>query len=377
MLVTHGSWWILWPIQFTLVANYKAIKRAHLHRKGLPPQNGKPYRGFIKSVTSSIKTQHRNVAHTAELTAGNCHTDYSREFSSRGFHSYVEFFRSFALSHMFKSSFFLSIILNVAGATWYIAMQLSTGADVTAIYNSSAFSAYLFAVPILHEAFSWIKAGSVIVAVAGVGFVAYGGPQDHQETDNYPHRTLGNIIILTGAVLYGFYEVMYKRLCCPPAGNVSARREATFSNFTMCLIGINTTIILSSALFIAYLFGFYSPSFPASFTAWRLVILSVLSNIVFSVSFLGLMSLTSPVFSSVASLVTILLVGASEWLFRGISIGLLQAAGYCLIMAGFCMLTYASWAEISEEDTEDELIDTDSESTAPSSERELASGSNW
>ncbi|QPG73998.1 hypothetical protein FOA43_001315 [Brettanomyces nanus] len=264
---------------------------------------------------------------------------------------------------MFFSTLRLCIVLNIAASTWYIAMQLSTGADVTAIYNSSAFTAYVFAIPLLHEAFSWLKASSVIIAITGVAVVAYGGPSDSQDTSKYPHRLLGDSIILGGAILYGFYEVLYKKECCPPSGDVSARREATFSNFTMCLIGINSCIVLSLLLLVAHLLGFYTVHLPKGTSAWWIVILSILSNMVFTLSFLGLMSLTSPVFSSVASLLTILLVGATEWMFRGISIGWLQLLGYCFIMTGFGLLTYASWSEISEEDTEDQLIDTDTESS--------------
>ncbi len=363
MLLTHSCWWLLWPIQFVSVALFKTLKRYRLHKKGQDVLRGKRWKGLRRAFTSSVKTQHRNVAHTAELTAANNHPEYVNEFSDRGFRRYTDFLHSNALHHLLKSALLLCLVLNVAGATWFVAMKLSTGADVTAIYNCSAFAAYCFSIPILHDSFSWVKMSSVLTAISGVMIVAYGGQQTRDETREYPHRFAGNVIILVGAILYGLYEVLYKRKCCPPSGIVSARREATFSNFTMGLVGINSCILLCTCLFFAHLFGFYSVKLPTTTKAWWLIWTSVFSNAVFSLSFLGLMSLTSPVFSSVSSLLTILLVGFSEWWFRGIALGWYKIFGYCLVMVGFALLTYASWSEISEEDTDDQLLDTDTESS--------------
>ncbi len=363
MLLTHSCWWLLWPIQFLSVAIYKTLKRYRLHKKGQNLLHGKRWKGFRRAFTSSIKTQHRNVAHTAELTAANNHPNYINEFPDRGFRRYVDFLRSGALFHLFKSALLLCLVLNVAGGTWFVAMKLSTGADVTAIYNCSAFAAYCFSIPILHDTFSWVKMSSVLTAISGVMIVAYGGQQTGDETQEYPHRLSGNLIILVGAILYGLYEVLYKRKCCPPSGIVSARREATFSNFIMGLVGINSCALLCTGLLFAHLLGLYSVKIPANASTWWLIWISVFSNAVFSLSFLGLMSLTSPVFSSVSSLLTILLVGFSEWWFRGIALGWYKFFGYCLVMVGFALLTYASWSEISEEDTDDQLLDTDTESS--------------
>lgn len=362
MFLTHSSWFVLWPLQYTTVGLYKATKRYILHLKGTDFSYGKHWNGFRRAFASSVKTQHKNVAHTAELTAANNHPDYTGEFPSDGFNRYREFFTSRALMHLIISALLLSFILNLGGGTWFLAMKLSTGADVTAIYNCSAFTAYLFSIPILHETFSWTKMASVLIAISGVMVVAYGGGSN-KDVSEYPHRLFGNFIISIGAVLYGLYEVLYKRKCCPPSGNVSARREATFSNFTMGLIGINSCLLVLVGLFIAWIFGFYRLQWPESHTARLLIAFSVLTNALFSVSFLGLMSLTSPVFSSVASFLTILLVGLVEWWFRGIAIGPSKAFGYALVMVGFVLLTYCSWSEITTEDTEDELIETDTESS--------------
>lgn len=372
LFLNHGSWWILWIIQFTTIAVYKTIKKFILYKRGyysIPSTNNK-WKGFRRSFASSVKAQHQNIFHTAELTTASNISDYRIIYTDpkKSFRYYKDFFKSDAFKYIFQMSALLSIILNIAGVTWFIAMGLSTGSDVTAIYNCSAFTAYIFAIPILKEKFSWIKANSVLTAIIGVFIVAYMGKSssnsnsDSDSENQYPHRLIGNFIILLGAVLYGLYEVFYKKWCCPPSEEVSARKQATFSNFIMCLMGINTFIIMGCFLLITELSGFHHFKFPDNPKVVLFMFLSIVSNHLFSVSFLGLMSLTSPVFSSVASLLTILIVGVFEYLFRGVIITLSQISGYCLIMVGFSLLTYASWNEISKEDIDDDAYITDSES---------------
>lgn len=372
LFLNHGSWWLLWPLQFCSISIFKAVKRYILYKKGYTSFNGKRWKGFRKALASSIKAQHQNIFHTAELTTQANIINYELLYKDpkKSFKFYTEFFTSDAILYVFKMSALLSVILNIAGVTWFIAMGLSTGSDVTAIYNCSAFTAYIFAIPILKEKFSWIKANSVITAISGVFVVAYMGKSSNGSENDYPHRLFGNFIILLGAVLYGLYEVFYKKWCCPPSEIVSARRQATFSNFIMCLIGINTLIIMGMGIFISEITGFHHFKLPSNSIALLYMVLSIISNHLFSVSFLGLMSLTSPVFSSVASLLTILIVGIFEWTFRGIVITVAQIGGYFLIIIGFSLLTYASWSEISNEDVDDDYI-TDTESTYSTSSLQI------
>jgi len=62
-----------------------------------------------------------------------------------------------------------------------------------------------------------------------------------------------------------------------------------------------------------------------------------------------LMSLTSPVLSSVAALLTIFLVGITDWLVTGKPLSAAALAGCALIVVAFCMLSYATYREMKEE----------------------------
>ncbi|KAK6582955.1 hypothetical protein PZA11_004031 [Diplocarpon coronariae] len=250
--------------------------------------------------------------------------------------------------------------LTVAGGSWYVAVNLTSPSDLTAIYNCSAFFAYAFSVPLLHEKLRLDKSFAVAVAIIGVLIVAYGdaAPTKHggksggsvgggvhnKEASN---RVAGNLIIGVGSVLYGFYEVLYKKLACPPEGT-SPGRGMIFANTFGSLIGTFTLLVLWIPLPILHLTGLETFELPKGEAAWLLCI-SVLSNAVFSGSFLVLISLTSPVLSSVAALLTIFLVAIVDWAWTGIPLSPAAVLGGLLIIVAFLLLSWSTYREMREE----------------------------
>lgn len=275
---------------------------------------------------------------------------------------------------------YVTCALTFAGGSWYVAVDLTTASDLTAIYNCSAFFAYAFAVPMLHEKLRWSKVGAVAVAIIGVLVVAYGdqgsakhgsksgggagGPHapDNEEADN---RALGNIVIGIGSVLYGFYEVLYKKVACPPDG-CSPGRGVIFANLCGSGIGVFTICVLWIPIPILHVLGWETFELPRGEAAWMLAI-STLSNATFSGSFLVLISLTSPVLSSVAALLTIFLVALCDQFLPPPLYSPITAAamvGGLLIIFAFLVLSYATYREMDEESHKhaEEIVDeTDDE----------------
>ena len=164
------------------------------------------------------------------------------------------------------------------------------------------------------------------------------------------NRALGNVVIGVGSVLYGFYEVLYKKVACPPDG-CSPGRGMIFANTFGSLIGVFTLTVLWIPIPLLHYTGIEPFALPRGEAAWMLAI-SVLMNATFSGSFLVLISLTSPVLSSVAALLTIFLVALVDQLLppplnsplSGAAIG-----GGCLIIAAFLLLSWATYREMDEE----------------------------
>lgn len=273
--------------------------------------------------------------------------------------------------YMLRTIAFITTALTIAGGSWYVAVNMTTASDLTAIYNCSAFFAYAFSVPLLNDKLRFDKVFSVLVAIVGVLIVAYGDSDGEAgEGKNVANnRTVGNLVIGVGSVLYGLYEVLYKKLACPPEGT-SAGRSMIFANTVGSLIGSFTLLVLWIPLPILHWTGLETFQWPTGEAAWMLLI-SVLANAskwsplwtepndprwltysllpAFSGSFLVLMSLTSPVLSSVAALLTIFLVAIVDWMRTGKQLSVAALSGGVLIIVAFLLLSYSTYRELDEE----------------------------
>lgn len=236
---------------------------------------------------------------------------------------------------------------------------MTTPNDLTAIYNCIAFFAYAFSVPLLKERLRLGKSAAVAVAIVGVLVVAYGDgnpsatPGAPNPTGN--RRLLGNLIIGAGSVLCGLYEVLYKRYGCPPEG-ISPGRGVIFANTFASLIGTFTLLVLWLPLPVLHVLGIETFELPTGRTAWLLFV-SVIMNMIFAGSFLVLISLTSPVLSSVAALLTIFIVAIVDWRLTGQPLGGAAIMGGLLITAAFGMLSWSTWCEMAEEEKKRREVD--------------------
>lgn len=189
------------------------------------------------------------------------------------------------IPYMVKTTAFVTSALTIAGGSWYVAVNLTSASDLTAIYNCSAFFAYAFSIPLLKEKFRLDKVFAVGVAIVGVLVVAYGdrpekkvskGGTTHPDDQEGQHRLLGNIVIGIGSVLYGLYEVLYKRFACPPEGT-SPGRGTIFANTFGSMIGAFTLLVLWIPLPFLHFMGWETFRVPTGEAAWMLLI-SICAN---------------------------------------------------------------------------------------------------
>ncbi|KAG5359921.1 hypothetical protein CJU90_5766 [Yarrowia sp. C11] len=319
LYLTHSSWVCLLPLQLLFIKVFKRWKT--------------PWRVFLRR-------QYELVLNTARATQ-----EHAGDFSGQH-----------PLKYIMVTAFWLFVALSFAGSSWYIAVNLTTPSDLTAIYNCSAFFAYAFSVPMLGESLKPTKVISVVVAIVGVLIVSYWDTNEGEGDVSYPYRGIGNLIIGVGAILYGLYEVMYKKLACPP-NTISPRRQAAFANVVAFCIGCCTVSFLWMLLPILHWTGLETFELPHG-SAAGVMVANIASNAIFSGSFLILMALTSPVIGSVAALLTIFLVAITDWLLFDTPIGTGGVIGGLIIIGAFVMLSYASFQELGEE-AEDSDSDED------------------
>lgn len=423
LYLTHGSWILLWPAQLVGVSLFKAFCSAregsYRNSKGFKYnrlENGCPGNDdrnleftssfMLNNNDSSINddsgSSSRNNAdmeieeETVQITnnvpisktwKSNFRNHFTKELQSIFFVSQViynhakqlphetshlteyesehlnlwTFFKSKVNRYILKISFINTLIITIASLTWYVAMIYSYSNDVTAIYNCSAFFAYLFSIPLLKEKFNWTKLSSVIIAICGVFIVVYSGDSNEDDNDNdndnqrkeKSYRFFGNILIAIGSISYGYYDVFYKKYLCPPLSShhlINSKKQALYSNFICTLVGGSSSILLLILLFFLHITGIKPVRLGFSLEAWLFIIVSILSNLSYSASMLVLYALTSPVLGAVSSLTTIFLVGIFEWAVFGNKLSGSQLFGDAVVIIGFIVLSYAYWNEITEDE---------------------------
>ncbi|KAL2269218.1 hypothetical protein VTJ83DRAFT_4064 [Remersonia thermophila] len=349
LFLTHSSWVFLWPTQFVLLRFLDKRKR----KRRIAEAGHSSWRRFwdehwrmLRGIALAVETRDVRAAKVAGSQGGLLEYGHS------------------PWPYLAKITAVVTSALTVAGLSWYLAVSMTTPSDLTAIYNCSAFFAYAFSVPLLGERLRGDKMLAVVVAIAGVLIVAYGeGAGSSSEATSSAARAepdggepgqidparrfAGNMIIGVGSVLYGLYEVLYKRYACPPEG-LDATRGVIFANTFGSLMGAFTLLVLWIPLPLLHVLGWETFEVPTGRTAWLLFI-SVVMNMVFSGSFLTLISLTSPVLSSVAALLTIFIVAIADWWFTGVPLSPAALMGCTLIIAAFGMLSWSTWREMNEE----------------------------
>ncbi|GAW18028.1 hypothetical protein ANO14919_074970 [Xylariales sp. No.14919] len=314
LYLTHGSWVLLWPAQL-LILRWRSREI--------------PWATFWRRHVALLRS-------TAHMVAEQ-RLDVPRHLTQHSPAPYIA-----------RTTAVITSCLTIAGLTWYIAVNMTSPGNLTAIYNCSAFFAYAFSVPLLKEKLRLDKSLAVLVAIVGVLVVAYGDSSDPDHALDAATRLLGNLIIGAGSVLYGLYEVLYKRYACPPDG-VDATRGVVFANTFGSCIGLFTVLVLWIPLPILHILGWETFEFPAANTALYLWI-SVIMNATFAGSFLVLISLTSPVLSSVAALLTIFIVAVADWLLTGEALSFAALAGGAMIVVAFLVLSWSTWREMTEEE---------------------------
>ncbi|XXH04079.1 hypothetical protein Hte_010490 [Hypoxylon texense] len=328
LYLTHGSWALLWPAQLLVL---------RVRQRGVPwPTFWRRHVYLLRSTAHMVARQELDVPrHVMQ--------------------------RSSPVPYIVRTTAFVTTALTVAGLSWYVAVNMTSPSDLTAIYNCSAFFAYAFSVPLLKEKLRLDKSFAVLIAIVGVLVVAYGDSKGSGSTENggsggkeakdddgeASTRFLGNMIIGAGSVLYGLYEVLYKRWACPPEGT-SAARGMIFANAFGSCIGSFTLLVLWVPLPLLHVLGWETFELPTGEAALYLLV-SVVMNATFAGSFLVLISLTSPVLSSVAALLTIFIVAVADWLITGQGMSAAAVAGGCMIVVAFLMLSWSTWREMTED----------------------------
>ncbi|CAE6521749.1 unnamed protein product [Rhizoctonia solani] len=248
---------------------------------------------------------------------------------------------------------------------WYASVSLASLSDITALFNTHAFWAYILSTAILppppdRPRWQPYKLLAVLLACIGVFVTVYGSADDASPGSN---PFLGSSLALVSAVLYALYQVAYKKWAVPSVSIASTYEDeddeaaplagdgelagqplpfGLFANFVTSTAGLATLGVLWIPMVYSNWFGKGGYELPGDLWTGVCVGLIALSGLVFNAGFMILLSLWGPIVASVGNLLTIVLVMLTDVILsRDLSvITFWSFIGSGLIITGFGILVW-------------------------------------
>lgn len=151
----------------------------------------------------------------------------------------------FPLKNTVTAMILVTVGMTLPALLWYLAVSLASISEVTAIWNTNAFWAYLLSISAFHERLEWKKLSAVVLACVGVATVAYAGKEssdglsssNNGKTPSVTYRSnpstnapnaplLGDLLTLLASILYAALEVFYKKYVSVPEDQSRASAAA-------------------------------------------------------------------------------------------------------------------------------------------------------
>ncbi|KAJ3750445.1 hypothetical protein DFH05DRAFT_1467274 [Lentinula detonsa] len=283
----------------------------------------------------------------------------------------------------------LTAAITMPALLWFAAIEMASVTDVTAIWNTNAFFAYLFSVKVFGLKWEAQKLGAVMLATVGVLAVVYGGstvssPSNKVEEAamTFPKSTgplVGNILTLIASVGYAGYQVYYKKYVSLPSAlefaedyrplsasedpesdtmHASAHLDRSgqftdsnetvypppfglYSNCWTSAIGACTLAVLWIPLPILHWLGVETFSLPHDPTTVGAIAGIALTGSIFNAGFMITLALWGPIITSVGGLLTIVLVFFSDIILGATeTLTIWGIAGSATIVVAFGVLAY-------------------------------------
>jgi len=299
-------------------------------------------------------------------------------------HSRANLSAPFPLRQFLGLGLGLTIAYALPGLLWFAAVSLSSVSDITALWNTNAFFAYVFTVKLFQLKWEARKLMAVLLATVGVAVVVYGGSTSSQPGRTLPEPAvvkerkstapvLGDLLTLLASVIYGLYQVLYKKYVALQSDpellsgglyerinsinenspeEVAHPEEVVYPppfglhpNLFTSLIGLFTLLVLWIPLPLLHYFDLEPFSFPTNRETFFTIAGIAASGVFFNAGFMILLGIWGPIIASVGSLLTIVLVMFSDVILGGATIlTVWSLIGAGVIVAAFGVLAYDMFA---------------------------------
>ncbi|KAI9572985.1 hypothetical protein HD554DRAFT_2202791 [Boletus coccyginus] len=275
----------------------------------------------------------------------------------------------------------ITAFYNLPGLLWFIAVPLASVTDVTAIWNANAFFAYIFSVKLLGVKWGTLRLFAVVVATLGVLTVVYGGTSalspNSQFVEVNPSTTsapfVGDMLTLVASVLYGLYQVFYKKYIALPSDPESTAEPGRYrslpvganstvdeesasilraddivypppfglhANLITATIGLCTLLVFWIPIPILHYYQIETFRLPPNGSTVMAIAGIAASGVVFNAGFMILLGIWGPIVTSVGNLLTIVLTLISDLIFGTVALTFGGLLGAGMIICAFGILVY-------------------------------------
>ncbi|KAN0016021.1 hypothetical protein ACTFIU_005971 [Dictyostelium citrinum] len=220
---------------------------------------------------------------------------------------------------------------------WVLSLSMTETSIATALFQSASVFCFFLSIIILKEKIRILKSLSILIFIGGLVGIAVATTSNKDSTDSFPNSTLGDILMVVSAALWGLYEVLTSKFI--------GDANRTIVNTFMGLIGLNNLIMGIPIIAILNFIQFELFIIPDSKTFIMILVNAIVG---FSVLYLitwGL-SVTSPLFVRSGELMTIPSTLIFDILIKKMKLPLLAIPGYILIVIGFILSVFIESKQI-------------------------------
>eukprot|EP00301_Raphidiophrys_heterophryoidea_P027185 c9531_g1_i1.p1 GENE.c9531_g1_i1~~c9531_g1_i1.p1 ORF type:complete len:311 (-),score=40.47 c9531_g1_i1:313-1245(-) len=230
--------------------------------------------------------------------------------------------------------FLISIEAFFTAYLYYLSVHVTIPSANNAIYQSSSALVFLFSVPLLGESVTISKVLAVFCALGGVVLVSL-----FHATGNVHVKDsiFGYLLCFGSTALYALYEVLAKK----HGPKAESKYEQSINTSALLgMMGAFTLVLLWPGLFIVHALGVEPFELPPNSHITGLICLNLVLDTIFNLSMLLGITLTSPLFISIGSMLVIPTTMLADGLIHGVRPSIGSIGGCALILAAFLLIHF-------------------------------------
>ncbi|KAH3732527.1 DUF6 domain protein [Pelomyxa schiedti] len=241
---------------------------------------------------------------------------------------------AFSFKRYFVLALALSFVYFFVDYTWYLSLPKTSVSGNVAVNNISSMFVYILSVILIKERFTLTKLFAVSIGIGGAALVAVTASEN-----SGVDTAVGYAFVITSSLLWGFYQVGFKRFGNDPAtySDHSLERIFFLSFLYLGLVGLCNCFTMWVGIPILDALGWEEFVVPSTDVIYQLLA-SEVSFLAFSCFTISGIVLSSPLFMTMGPLFCVPTSVVADALIHDYTLPAVSFLGVIIISGGFVML---------------------------------------